>query len=362
LIAGYHWFSDWGRDTMIALPGICLVTGRFDDARKILRAFAQSVSQGLLPNRFPDEGERPEYNSVDATLWFFVAIQKYLEYSGDEAFVCEELLPVLQNIIAWFDRGTRYHIMVDADGLVKAGEPGVQITWMDAKVFDWVVTPRDGKAVEVNALWYNALMICSDLLKQAGQEAEARELGQRAKQVKKRFVEVFWNHAAGCLYDYVNGDSSNAAIRPNQIFALSLPHMVLSGRRARMVLQVVEDHLLTPVGLRSLAPGSRDYRPRYGGDQLARDGAYHQGTVWSWLIGPYVTALVRVRGAAARKDARALLEGFEPHLQTAGVGTVSEIFDAEEPHAARGCIAQAWGVAEILRAYVEDACEPEGKS
>lgn len=359
IIAGYHWFSDWGRDTMIALPGLCLVTGRFDDAKKILRAFAQSVSQGMLPNRFPDKGEEPVYNTVDATLWFFVAIYKYMQATGDEEFVCSELIPVLHNIIDWHDKGTRYGIQVDEDGLLKAGAPGTQLTWMDAKVFDWVVTPREGKAVEVNALWYNALVIFSELLKVAGKETEARELTQRARVVLKRFVQVFWNAGDGCLYDYVDGDTSNGAIRPNQIFALSLPFPLLSGRKARQVLKVVEDQLLTPFGLRSLAPGSRDYRPRYGGDQLSRDGAYHQGTVWSWLMGPYITALVRVRGPGARKTARELIAGFEPHLEKAGVGTISEIFDAEPPHAPRGCIAQAWGVAEILRAYTEDALEDE---
>lgn len=357
IIAGYHWFSDWGRDTMIALPGICLTTGRFEDAKLILRAFAQRVSKGMLPNRFPDEGEEPEYNTVDATLWFFVAIYKYLQYTQDKTFVLHELVPVLQNIIDWHDKGTRFGIKVDVDGLLRAGEPGVQLTWMDAKVFDWVVTPREGKAVEINALWYNALVILSELLKEKGESDESKDLAQRAKAVKKRFLHVFWNGADNCLYDYVNGEDCNAAIRPNQVLALSLPFPLLSGRRARHMLQVIEEKLLTPHGLRSLAPTSREYRPRYGGDQLARDGAYHQGTVWSWLIGPYVTALVRVRGTQAKREARALLEKFEPHLEVAGVGSISEIFDGEAPHAPRGCIAQAWGVAEVLRAYIEDTQE-----
>ncbi len=354
LIAGYHWFSDWGRDTMISLPGICLVTGRFDDAKKILRAFAQSTSQGMLPNRFPDVGEQPEYNTVDATLWFFVAIYKYLQASGDEKFVRDELMPILRDIIAWHDRGTRYRIHVDSDGLLYAGEPGVQLTWMDAKVGDWVVTPRQGKAVEINALWYNVLMIFSELSKRFGNATEAQQFLQRAAQVKEQFVEVFWNEAAGCLYDYVDGEHKDAALRPNQIFALSLPFPLLEGERAKKVLRIVEEKLYTPVGLRSLAADDPNYRPRYGGDQWSRDSAYHQGTVWSWLLGPMITAIVRVEGKAGKPRAKKLLDNIKPHLSDAGLGTISEIFDAEPPHTPRGCMAQAWGVAEVLRAYVED--------
>jgi predicted glycogen debranching enzyme len=354
IIAGYHWFSDWGRDTMIALPGICLVTGRFDDARKILRAFAQSTSQGMLPNRFPDAGEQPEYNTVDATLWFFVAIYKYLQTSGDETFVRDELMPILQDIIAWHDRGTRYNIHVDRDGLLYAGEPGVQLTWMDAKVGDWVVTPRQGKAVEINALWYNALMIFAELTKRFGNMVEAQQFAQRARQVKAKFSEIFWNEVSGCLYDYVDGGHADTALRPNQIFALSLPFTLLEGEKARKVLKIVEKNLYTPAGLRSLGPLEPGYRPSYGGDPLMRDSAYHQGTVWSWLLGPMITAIVRVEGEAGRKRAQRLLDNIKPHLSDAGLGTISEIFDAEPPHTPRGCMAQAWGVAEVLRAYIED--------
>jgi predicted glycogen debranching enzyme len=354
LIAGYHWFSDWGRDTMISLPGICLVTGRYDDAKKILRAFAQSASQGMLPNRFPDAGEQPEYNTVDATLWFFVAIYKYLQATNDEAFVRDELLPILRDVITWHDRGTRYRIHVDTDGLLYAGEPGVQLTWMDAKVGDWVVTPRQGKAVEINALWCNALMIFAELSKRFGNAAEAKQFLQRAAQVKERFVEVFWNEKAGCLYDYVDGEYKDAALRPNQIFALSLPFSLLEGDKAEKVLKIVEEKLHTPVGLRSLAADDPNYRPRYGGDQFSRDGAYHQGTVWSWLLGPMITAIVRVEGEAGKKRAKELLERIMPHFSDAGIGTISEIFDAEPPHSPRGCMAQAWGVAEVLRAYIEE--------
>jgi predicted glycogen debranching enzyme len=370
IIAGYHWFADWGRDTMIALPGICLATGRFDDAKKILRAFAESVSQGMLPNRFPDVGEQPEYNTVDATLWYFVAIYKYLsakriarlpicgqgirQYTGDDTFVRDELLPVLQDIIAWHDRGTRYRIHVDEDGLLYAGEPGVQLTWMDAKIGDWVVTPRQGKAVEINALWYNALMIFSELSNRFGRAADAKLFAERAAKVKSRFLEVFWEEQNGYLYDYVDGDHRDAAKRPNQIFALSLPFPLIEGEKARKILKLVEEKLYTPVGLRSLSPDDSNYRPHYGGGPFERDSAYHQGAVWSWLLGPYITALVRVEGAAGRKRAEQVIEDFKYHLLEAGVGTISEIFEGIAPHAPRGCMAQAWSVGEILRAYVED--------
>ncbi len=354
IIAGYHWFSDWGRDTMIALPGICLSTGRFDDARKILRAFAQSVSQGMLPNRFPDAGEQPEYNTVDATLWFFIAIYKYLAYTKDEPFVRAELLPILRDILAWHDRGTRYNIHVDHDGLLYAGVPGVQLTWMDAKVGDWVVTPRQGKAVEINALWYNALAIYAELAQRLGDKAEANVFAQRAEHVKTKFNEVFGNEAASALYDYVDHDFRDAAIRPNQIFALSLPFVLLDKEKARRVLQVVDEKLYTPMGLRSLAASEQGYRPHYGGDQWSRDSAYHQGTVWSWLLGPFISALVRVEGKAGKQRAREVIENIKPHLQDAGLGTISEIFDAESPYAPRGCMAQAWSVGELLRAYLEE--------
>jgi predicted glycogen debranching enzyme len=356
---------------MISLPGVCLVTGRFDDAKKILRAFSQSTSQGMLPNRFPDAGEQPEYNTVDATLWFFVAIYKYLQATDDEKFVRDELMPILRDIIAWHDRGTRYRIHVDPDGLLYAGEPGVQLTWMDAKVGDWVVTPRQGKAVEINALWYNALMIFAELSKRFGDTTVAKQFAQRAEHVKARFAEEFWNEDAGCLYDYIDGpdlpnlnsqeNRGDAAIRPNQIFALSLPFSLLDGEKAKQVLKVVEEKLYTPVGLRSLAASEPGYRSHYGGDQWSRDSAYHQGTVWSWLLGPMITAIVRVEGEAGKQRAKQLLENIKPHLCDAGIGTISEIFDAEPPHTPRGCMAQAWGVAEVLRAYIEDVTMDKSK-
>lgn len=354
IIAGYHWFADWGRDTMIALPGIALSTGQTGVAKKILRAFAASVSQGMLSNRFPDVGEEPEYNTVDATLWFFVAVHKYFQYTGDKKFICDELFPVLRDIIEWHDRGTRYNIHVAEDGLLYAGEQGVQLTWMDAKVGDWVVTPRQGKAVEINALWYNALMIMSVLSKEFGFEAEVDEYSERANKVEKVFIEVFWDEQNGYLYDYVDGDHKDAAIRPNQIFAISLPFPLVSGKRAKQIFTVIKEKLYTPFGLRSLAPDDSNYRPHYGGDSLSRDGAYHQGTVWSWLLGPYITALVRIEGRVGQKWAKEIIERMISHLPDGCVGSISEIFDAESPHSQRGAIAQAWSVAEILRSYIED--------
>ncbi len=365
VIAGYHWFGDWGRDTMIALPGLCLATGRFEDARGILRAFAASVDRGMLPNRFPDRGEAPEYNTVDATLWFFVAIHKYLQATEDTTLVRDELLPVLRDILAWHERGTRYGIQADSDGLLLAGESGVQLTWMDAKVGDHVVTPRHGKPVEVNALWINALRILADLETRFGDESKGTALRSRFEPLALRFEAAFWNEAAGCLYDVVPGASPvrgealgaaapDASIRPNQIFALSLPYPLLSRARALRVLDVVERRLLTPVGLRSLDPGDPMYRPRYEGDVWSRDTAYHQGTVWSWLLGPFITALVRYRGEEGRRQAVRLWEEAHCQLSAGLVGSVAEIYDAEPPHAPRGAAAQAWGVAELLRAWHED--------
>lgn len=354
IIAGYHWFTDWGRDTMIALPGLTLATGRFEDAKKIIHTFARSVSQGLLPNRFPDEGVEPDYNTVDATLWFFVSIYKYLKYTGDKEFLKIELLPVLEDIIAWHDRGTRYNIHVDEDGLLYSGEPGVQLTWMDAKIGDWVVTPRIGKAVEINALWCNALAILSSLYNLVGQKASAKRSAQRTVRTRDRFREVFWYEEGGYLYDVVDGERRDTSIRPNQIFALSLPYPLLEEQQASKVLETVTDKLYTPFGLRSLAPEDPHYRSVYSGNSSERDSAYHQGTVWGWLLGPWLTAMVRVKGQDGKSTAQRYFKEIKPHLKDAGIGSISEIFDAEAPHAPRGCIAQAWSVAEILRAYIED--------
>jgi predicted glycogen debranching enzyme len=347
IIAGYHWFSDWGRDTMISLPGLCLATGRFEDAEKILKAFSKSVDQGMIPNRFPDLGEEPEYNTVDATLWYFVAIFQYCEAVGKNNLAQKELWATLKDIIEWHEKGTRYAIKEEDDGLLSAGEPGVQLTWMDAKIGDWVVTPRIGKPVEINALWYNALMIMAHF-------APAKEKAYyKAKADKTRlsFENTFWNEDKGYLFDYVSATAQDDCLRPNQLFAISLPFELLSGSQAQKVVDAVEKHLLTPVGLRSLSPENNAFVPIYEGNQLSRDGAYHQGTVWSWLLGTYADAKLKtdpVNGPAKVK--KIMLKAFK-HLEEAGIGSVSEIFDGQAPFEPKGCIAQAWGVAEWLRVY-----------
>jgi predicted glycogen debranching enzyme len=356
VIAGYHWFSDWGRDTMIALPGLTLPTGRHDVARSILRIFARYVDQGMLPNRFPDAGETPEYNTVDATLWFFEAARAYLAYTGDLEFVRSELYPVFADIISWHVRGTRYGIKVDPSGLLSSGEQGVQLTWMDAKVGDWVVTPRRGKPVEIQALWYHALCIMEDLARRCDDEAGQKRYRNMAAVASWAFNRLFWNDKSGCLYDVINGGAPDPSIRPNQIFAVSLPYSMLSPERATSVVEKVQEHLLTPYGLRSLAASDPQYRGRYTGGPAERDGAYHQGTVWPWLMGPFITAYVKVKGDRdeARRQAGGWLAPLKDHLATAGLGHISEIFEGDAPHRPCGCIAQAWSVAEILRTYVED--------
>lgn len=352
IIAGYHWFSDWGRDTMISLPGLCLSTGRFDDAKKILQAFAKYVDQGMIPNRFPDVGEEPEYNTVDATLWYVVAAYLYYKKTDDKAFIVKELFPLFEEVIDWHIKGTRYGIKADSDGLLNAGEAGVQLTWMDAKIGDWVVTPREGKAVEINALWYNALMIMQEFAKLAGKEEKPYK--DKATQVQKSFNKEFLNDISGTLYDVVRGLYKDSSVRPNQLFAISLPFELVNKKISKAILKEVEELLLTPVGLRSLSPKNYHYKPYYAGDGLARDSAYHQGTVWSWLMGPYMSAKIKIDGEAGKEEVRNLLKGFEKHLSEAGVGSVSEIFDGTEPYFPKGCIAQAWGVAEVLRVYLDE--------
>jgi predicted glycogen debranching enzyme len=356
VIAGYHWFSDWGRDTMIALPGLTLTTGRVDVARSILLEFSRHVDRGMLPNRFPDAGEEPEYNTVDASLWFFEAIRAFWRHTGDEAFVQDTLYPVLNDIITWHIRGTRYGIHVDVDGLLAAGEEGVQLTWMDARVGGREVTPRHGKPVEVQALWYNALCTMEELARAFGDEAHQMQYGEMAAQAHSSFNRLFWNDTADCLYDVVNGPQRDGAIRPNQILAVSLPYSMLSPDQAKRVVNVVERDLLTPYGLRSLSPYDPQYRGRCDGDPSSRDGAYHQGTVWVWLMGPFITAYMKVHGhsSEAREQVLTWLKTFNTHLTDAGLGQISEIADGDAPHQPRGCIAQAWSVAELLRATVED--------
>jgi predicted glycogen debranching enzyme len=358
VIAGYPWFTDWGRDTMIALPGLATATGRTADAASILRTFAQHTSQGMLPNRFPDGGEPPEYNTVDAGLWYFHAVATYIEAANDQTFL-RDVYPALKEIIDWHQRGTRYSIHVDpADGLLHAGEPGVQLTWMDAKIGDWVVTPRVGKPVEINALWHYALARMAEWAQALKDRTAARNYGEAAKRVAAAFSDTFWFEEGGYLYDVVDGPDDptdargrhvDASLRPNQIFAVSLGTDLLDSHRARAVVETCSRELLTPVGLRSLSPRDPRYAGRYSGGPASRDAIYHQGTVWSWLLGPFALAHYRVFGNS--QHANVLLQGIAGHLDDACLGTVSEILDGDAPHQPRGCFAQAWGVSETLRAW-----------
>ncbi|HEU4615805.1 MAG TPA: amylo-alpha-1,6-glucosidase [Kofleriaceae bacterium] len=355
VIAGYHWFTDWGRDTMISLEGLTLLTGRLAEAGSILRMFAHHFRDGLVPNMFPEGANEGLYHTADATLWFFHALDRYLRASGDRRTLIK-LLPILRDSIDHHMHGTRFGIRVDPDdGLLHQGAPGYQLTWMDAKAGDWVVTPRRGKAVEINALWYNALRLMSDWAARTGDPDGAKLFGDAADRAYASFNKRFWNESTGYLFDVVDGEhGDDAACRPNQLFAISLPNPVLAREHWKPVLDVVERDLLTPVGLRSLAPSHPDFKPTYRGDLLARDAAYHQGTVWSWLIGPYIDTLLRVRPDDIGGAQRAL-EGLIAQLGEACVGNISEVFDAEPPFMPGGCVAQAWGVAELLRCLVRIA-------
>lgn len=355
VIAGYHWFTDWGRDTMISLEGLTLSTGRYAEAAWILRTFAHYMRDGLIPNLFPEGEKEGLYHTADATLWFFQAIQRYVEVTGDRVTL-RMLLPRLAEIVGHHLRGTSFGICVDpGDGLLRQGAPGYQLTWMDAKVGDWVVTPRRGKAVEINALWYNALRLVEGWLRECGDPAAAAPLADAAGRARESFNLRFWNQEGGYLYDVVDGEEGDdPAFRPNQLLAVSLAHPVLDPSRWEAVVLACRDRLLTPAGLRSLAPGHPDYKPRYDGDLRSRDAAYHQGTVWPWLIGPFIDAWLKVRPGDAA-NARNYLQGFVAHLDEACIGSINEIFDAEEPYTPRGCIAQAWSVAEVLRCWVKTA-------
>jgi predicted glycogen debranching enzyme len=352
VIAGYPWFSDWSRDTMIALPGLTLAVNRPDIAAAVLRTFAHFVDQGMLPNRFPDDGQGPEYNTVDGTLWYFEAIRAYLAFRDDPDLL-GTLYPVLETIVNWHLKGTRYGIKVDtADGLLHAGEPGTQLTWMDVKIEEWVVTPRMGKPVEINALWYNALCVMTDLARRLGKREQADAYLEMAERVRVNFNKRFWYVDGDYLYDVIDTpEGDDATLRPNQLIAIALHHAVLDPTRAKTVLDRCGHELVTSFGLRSLSPHEHEYTGHYEGDIPARDSAYHQGTAWSWLIGPFVSAHYKVyRNTAA---AYSYLEPFRDHLLENGLGTIAEIFDGDAPHLPRGCIAQAWGVAEVLRAYRE---------
>jgi predicted glycogen debranching enzyme len=355
LIAGYPWFGDWGRDAFIAMRGLCLATGRLDDARDILIQWSSAVSDGMLPNRFPDRGETPEFNSVDASLWYIIAVHDYLESCQNQSPAVllsdgdrQKLQNAIDAILTGYARGTRFGIKADSDGLLSCGQPGVQLTWMDAKIGDWVVTPRIGKPVEVLALWLNALWIGSRF------SPQWKELFEKGK---VSFENRFWNETANGLFDVIDCDHNpgvnDASLRPNQIFAVGgLPLQLIGGQRASRLVETVETNLLTPIGLKSLAPKETAYVPRYEGGVLQRDSSYHQGTVWPWLIGPFVEAWLRVRKntSEAKAEARArFLPPLYDHLHEAGLEHISEIADAETPHTPRGCPFQAWSMGEYLR-------------
>lgn len=353
IIAGYYWFTDWGRDSMISLEGLTLCTGRHSEARYILRTFAHYIRDGLIPNYFPEGENEGVYHTADATLWMFHALGRYLDATHDQATL-ELLYPRLAEVVRAHLRGTRFGIGVDAaDGLLRQGAAGYQLTWMDAKVDDWVVTPRRGKAVEINALWYNALRLMVDWAERLGDRAESESYAAEAQRACESFNQRFWYETGGHLYDVIDGEQGDdAACRPNQLLAVALPHPVLDRRRWRAVVETVQRELFTPVGIRSLSPGHPDYKQRYDGDLRARDAAYHQGTVWAWLFGPYVDAWMKVfpddfDGAAK------LFDGFDRHLSEGCIGSISEVFDAQCPFSPRGCPAQAWSVAEVLRCWVK---------
>ena len=356
VLAGLPWFTDWGRDTMIAFSGLTLATGRFSDAREILTTFARYIHHGMVPNMFPDNGQEPLYNTVDASLWYFYAVDAYLKATGGEedyAFIKEQIYPALTAIASAYEKGTDFSIYMDGDGLIHAGSGNDQVTWMDVRVGDWVVTPRHGKPVEINALWYNALCVMEQLSERFGQDgSHYREL---AGKVKESFCRQFWNPKLGCLYDVVDGQEKDDSIRPNQIYAVSLPYTMLPENQAAAVVHTVEQKLLAGPGIRSLSPDHPDYHGIYCGCLPKRDAAYHQGTAWGYLMGGFVTAYLKVHGYsdAAKKQALAFLEPVKQHLYEGCIGSISEIFDGDEPHNCRGCYAQAWSVGEVLRCYRE---------
>ncbi len=348
IIAGYPWFSDWGRDTMISLKGLTLETNRFEIARSIILEFSKYISQGILPNRFPDDGGEPEYNTADATLWYFEAVRAYAETTNDYELIRNHLYEKLADIIAWHLRGTRFQIRVDTDGLLLVGEGNSQLTWMDAKVDGVAVTPRIGKPVEIQALWYNALKTMSAFADRFGSHSEKMLYDSMAEAARYSFNQLFWNEEEECLFDVVFNGERDASIRPNQILAVSLHFSMLDAECSRKVVEKVERELLTPFGLRSLSPNDENYHPRYVGSPSERDRAYHQGTVWAWLLGAFVDAYLKVFPEKGEKIVE-FLSAFRSHITQAGLGQISEIFDAEPPHYPRGCFAQAWSVAEILR-------------
>jgi predicted glycogen debranching enzyme len=358
VVAGYPWFTDWGRDTFIALPGLCLVTGRYEAAWHIIESFLSTISGGLVPNRFPDDGQRPEYNTIDASLWFIYALDRYVAYSGDLRRLKTLAWPAVRGILSGYRDGTSFHIRRDNDGLITWHEPGAQLTWMDAKVGHRPVTPREGKPIEIQALWIRALAVGEHFAGKFGDPRLAAIYRRDRLQAVASFQQRFWYAPGGYLYDVIDGpDGDDSSLRPNQLYALALCEGLVRPEQARRAMQVIESQLLTPVGLRTLAPSDPRYHPRHQGNVAQRDEAYHQGTVWPFLLGVFITAWLRVHGRRPPQQARArrFLDGLAAHLEEqACLGQISEIFDAEAPHEPRGCFAQAWSVAEPLRALVED--------
>lgn len=351
VIAGYPWFTDWGRDTMIALPGLTLCTGRYEEAREMLITFAKYEKKGLIPNMFPDTGVDPIYNTIDATLWYFNAVYKYLQYTSDYDFVLKNIFPSLTSMIKNHIHGTEYHIGMDnKDFLLKGGNKDLQLTWMDVKIEDWTVTPRQGKAVEINALWYNAVRIYAELCKRFNVDYTYYE--SLAENIKKSFLEKFWNEKISYFYDFIDGEEYNEQIRPNGIIALSLPYTMVDKAIAKKAIETALEKLYTPYGLRSLSYDDEEYKEIFIGGIVERDSAYHQGTVWSWLIGPFITAVSKWYDD--KELCKQIVYPFYDHLMDKCVGNISEVFDGNSPHTARACFAQAWGVAELLRAYIEN--------
>lgn len=357
VLAGLPWFTDWGRDTMIALTGLTLSTGRYQDARDILTTFARYVHHGMVPNMFPDEGTAPLYNTADASMWYFYAVGKYLDYTGtpeDYAFVQETIYPKLKEIIAAYEHGTDFSIYMEEDGLIHAGSGLDQVTWMDVRVGDWVATPRHGKPVEINALWYHALCLMEEWATRFGEDGS--HYAALAAHAKESFTKEFWNEKDGCLYDVVDGLEGDATLRPNQIYAVSLPHRMLDADKEKAIVDKVYEKLYAKTGLRSLSPDDKEYHPTYEGCLDKRDHAYHQGTSWGFLLGSFLTAYVHVYGTSKEviKQADAMLDATREQFYHGCIGSIAEIFDGDEPHTSRGCYAQAWSVGEILRAYTED--------
>ena len=357
VLAGLPWFTDWGRDTMIALTGLTLSTGRYQDARDILTTFARYVHHGMVPNMFPDEGTAPLYNTADASMWYFYAVGKYLDYTGtpeDYAFVQETIYPKLKEIIAAYEHGTDFSIYMEEDGLIHAGSGLDQVTWMDVRVGDWVATPRHGKPVEINALWYHALCLMEEWTTRFGEDGS--HYATLAAHAKESFTKEFWNEKDGCLYDVVDGLEGDATLRPNQIYAVSLPHRMLDADKEKKIVDKVYEKLYAKTGLRSLSPDDKEYHPTYEGCLDKRDHAYHQGTSWGFLLGGFLTAYVHVYGTSKEviTQVDAMLDATREQFYHGCIGSIAEIFDGDEPHTSRGCYAQAWSVGEILRAYTED--------